>query len=158
MLSRWLKRIQGAMIIGFCLMIGLGSGAALAQKQEIVIKPVGNKVLFDLDEITAKAGSKLVIIMDNIATNPAMAHNWVLLDVKPADTTTVQRIGLASMKAGEAKEFIPDDDAILAYTPLAAPGQKTQVELTVPPPGDYAYICSFLGHYMQMKGVLHSVE
>jgi len=146
-------------VAGICILlaVALAGGPVLGQAKEVVIKPVGNKVLFDLEEITAKAGTRLVVIMDNIATNPSMAHNFVLLDVRPADNAAVQRIGLASVKAGEAREYIPEDEAVLAYTPMAAPGMKTRVEFTVPPPGEYVYMCSYLGHYMQMRGVFRSV-
>ena len=109
-------------------------------------------------EVTAKAGSQVKVIFDNVATNPAMLHNVVFLNVGPDDQATVQRVGMAAMRAGDAEQFIPDDDAIVAATPMALPGQKTEVVFTVPPPGDYVYICTYMGHFMTMKGVLHSIE
>ena len=109
-------------------------------------------------EITAKAGSQLKVVMDNIATNPGMRHNFVLLNVGPEDTATIESIGIGAIQAGEAKDYIPDSKAILAYTPMANAGERTEVVFTVPPPGDYSYICTYLGHYIQMRGVLHSVK
>ena len=65
----------------------------------------------------------------------------------------VRKIKLVLIRFG-----VPDNKAILAYTPMANAGERTEVVFTVPPPGDYSYICSYLGHYIQMRGVLHSVK
>jgi azurin len=144
----------------FVVFVLLGNFPTRAQsdEQEVIIKPVGNKVLFDTEEITAKAGSRLEVVFDNIATNPGMRHNFVLLDVRPDDETTIGQVGIGAVQAGEAKDYIPDHDAILAYTKIAGAGERVEVEFTVPPPGDYVYICSYLGHYVMMRGVLHSVK
>jgi azurin len=142
------------------LLITLLAGSQVhgqSDAQEVIVKPVGNKLLFEMEEITAKAGSSLKVVMDNTATVPVMYHNVVFLNVGPEDSDTINEVGVAAMKAGTEKEYIPDHEAILAYTPLAAPGKRTEVVITVPPPGDYSYICSYLGHYVSMKGVLHSV-
>ncbi len=135
-----------------------GYGQAQSAPQEVILQPVGNQVAFKMVEITAKAGSQLKVVMDNIATNPGMRHNFVLLNVGPEDTATIESIGIGAIQAGEAKEYIPDSKAILAYTPMANAGKRTEVVFTVPPPGDYSYICTYLGHYIQMRGVLHSVK
>jgi azurin len=82
----------------------------------------------------------------------------VLLNVGPDDNATIENIGIGAIQAGEAKDYIPDSKAILAYTPMADAGTRTEVVFTVPPPGDYAYLCTYLGHYIQMRGVLHSVK
>ncbi len=135
-----------------------GYGQAQSAPQEVILQPVGNQVAFERVEITAKAGSQLKVVLDNIATNPGMRHNFVLLNVGPEDMATIESIGIGAIQAGEAKEYIPDSKAILAYTPMANAGQRSEVVFTVPPPGDYSYICTYLGHYIQMRGVLHSVK
>jgi len=142
-----------------CLLtLVLGYDGQALSPQEVILKPVGNQVVFEMVEITAKAGSQLKVVMDNIATNPGMRHNFVLLNVGPKDTATIESIGIGAIQAGEANEYIPDSKAILAYTPMANAGERTEVVFTVPPPGDYSYICTYLGHYIQMRGVLHSVK
>ena len=40
-------------------------------------------LLFAPDEITAKAGSQLKVVMDNVAIIPVMFHNVVFLNVGP---------------------------------------------------------------------------
>lgn len=122
--------------------------------QVVVIHPVGNEMKYKETEFTVKAGAKVKIIMDNTATAPAMKHNVVIL--KPG--SNINKIGVAAITAGVAKQFIPDDKNILFYTPMAAPKQKTEVEFVVPPPGDYPYTCTFTGHFVTMKGVMHSVK
>lgn len=118
--------------------------------QEFVVTPKGNTMEYEVKEITAKAGSKIKIIMNNTATAPGMEHNVVVL--KSADK--IQEVGMAAMQA--APTYIPQNDAIIAATPIAKPGQKTEIILTVPAAGDYPYICTFPGHWAMMKGVLHS--
>ncbi len=135
-----------------------GYSQAQSTPQEVILKPVDNQVAFEMVEITAKAGSQLKVVMDNIATNPGMRHNFVLLNVGPQDEATIESIGIGGIQAGEAKDYIPDSKAILAYTPMANAGERTEVVFTVPPPGDYSYICTYLGHYIRMRGVLHSVK
>ncbi len=147
-----------AVVLVCLLTLVLGGYGQAESPQEVILKPVGNMVAFELVEITAKAGSQLKVVMDNIATNPGMRHNFVLLNVRPDDNGTIENIGIGAIQAGEAKEYIPDSKAILAFTPMADAGQRTEVVFTVPPPGDYSYICTYLGHYIQMRGVLHSVK
>ncbi len=148
-----------AVVFVCCLTLVVGGyGQAQSAPQEVILQPVGNMVAFEMVEITAKAGSQLKVVMDNIATNPEMRHNFVLLNVGPEDTATIENIGIGAIQAGEAKEYIPDSKAILAYTPMADAGKRTDVVFTVPPPGDYSYICTYLGHYITMRGVLHSVK
>ncbi len=147
-----------AVVLVCLLTLVLGGYGQAESPQEVILKPVGNMVAFELVEITAKAGSQLKVVMDNIATNPGMRHNFVLLNVGPDDNATIENIGIGAIQAGEAKDYIPDSKAILAYTPMADAGTRTEVVFTVPPPGDYAYLCTYLGHYIQMRGVLHSVK
>ena len=152
------KYLEVVFVCCLTLVMGGYGQAQSSAPQEVILQPVGNMVAFEMVEITAKAGSQLKLVMDNIATNPGMRHNFVLLNVGPEDTATIESIGIGAIQAGEAKEYIPDSKAILAFTPMADAGQRTEVVFTVPPPGDYSYICTYLGHYIQMRGVLHSVK
>ena len=140
------------------VLLGNYPSRAQSADQEVIIRPVDNKVLFDVEEITAKAGSRLKVVFDNIETNPVMLHNFVLLNVGPDDEATIGQVGIGAVQAGESRDFIPDNEAILAHTKMANVGDRVEVEFTVPPPGNYAYICSYLGHYVTMRGVLHSVK
>ncbi len=121
---------------------------------EIVIRPVGNEMKYQTIEFTVKAGQRVKVIMDNTATVEAMQHNVVI--TKPG--TNTNDVGMAAVQAGEAADYIPEHDAILFYTAIAKPGEKTEIEFTAPDPGDYPYVCTVPGHFALMKGVMHSVE
>lgn len=118
--------------------------------QELVVPAVKNAMSFAVGEIVAPAGATVRLVMDNTeTTSPAMVHNVVVVATERA----VERVGQA---AATAPDNIPDDDAILAYTPLARPGQRTAVVFTMPPPGRYPFICTYPGHFRFMQGTLVS--
>jgi azurin len=51
--------------------------------------------------------------------------------------------------------FIPEGDSILHHTKLLDHGKEEVLEFTIPIAGDYPFICSFPGHGIIMRGVLH---
>lgn len=118
---------------------------------EVTITPVGNEMRYEQTEFTVKAGETVTITFRNTADSPAMQHNVVVL----RDQDAINRVGTAALQAGQEQEFIPEDEAILAHTPLAQPGETVQVTFTAPEePGDYPYICTFPGHYTLMQGTM----
>lgn len=120
--------------------------------EEVVITPVGNEMRYEVTEFTVQAGQEVKIVFRNTATSPAMHHNVVVLQ----DQESIERVGMAALEAGEANEYIPEDDAIIAHTPMSAPGETVEVTFTAPEePGDYPFICTFPGHYMLMQGTMH---
>lgn len=125
-----------------------------AHPRVVVIQPVGDQMAYATTEVTAKAGETLTLVMDNTATAPAMHHNITVLDVAVGDDSTIEQVAMAAMEAGESSGWIPAHDAILASTPMAAPGERTEVTFTVPPPGRYPYVCLYPGHFVLMRGVL----
>jgi azurin len=79
-----------------------------------------------------------------------LPHNWVL--VKPGTEASVAAGGL---KYGEPAGYINMSDRdMIEHTPLAKPGETSELTFTAPAPGAYPYICTVPGHYMLMKGVL----
>jgi azurin len=81
-----------------------------------------------------------------------MEHNVVILTSD--DDTVVNRVGQAAMGAAD-NEYVPDDEAVLAATGMAAPGETVSVTFTAPSePGTYRYICTFPGHYAVMQGTM----
>jgi len=93
------------------------------------------------------------LVLENIATLPTMMHNVVILTSDSDEDAN--RVGMQAIMAGEAKGFLPEDEAILAATPMAQPGETVQVTFTAPlEPGKYRFICTYPGHYVAMRGVL----
>jgi len=120
---------------------------------EIVIQPVGNEMRYEQTAFTVEAGQEVTIVFENSATSPAMQHNVVVLNSD--DDEVVNRVGQAALQAGEAADYIPEDEAIIAHTPLSQPGETVRVTFTAPSqPGTYRYICTFPGHFMLMQGTM----
>ena len=60
---------------------------------------------------------------------------------------------------GFAKQWIPDDDRILAHSKLIDFGQQEILEFEAPKePGEYQFVCTFPGHHFIMRGVMKVVK
>jgi azurin len=127
------------------------SGAVdAAGVRTIRITPAGNEMRFRETAIAATAGETLRVVFENTATSPAMSHNVLFV----ADRESIHPVGRAAMGAAD-RDYIPDHPAVIASTPMAAPGETVEVTFTVPAePGEYPYICTYPGHYLVMQGVL----
>ncbi|MEM6326744.1 MAG: plastocyanin/azurin family copper-binding protein [Bacteroidota bacterium] len=128
------------------------SAAAFAETVdvELVVTAERNAMAFAVEQIEAPAGARVRLVMDNSeTTSRAMVHNVVVL----SSAAAIDRVGTA---AAGAPQNIPDDPAILFYTPLAGPGEKTAVVFEMPPEGTYPFLCTFPGHHTFMQGALVS--
>jgi azurin len=138
----------------------LNVSAQDAAVAELTIKPSpANPMMFDLAELTVKPGQKVKLTLDNASAQP-LPHNWVL--VKPGKDAVVGNASLAmaadpkAMAASYIPEASKTNGDIIAHTKLAQPNTKEVVEFTAPAEaGDYPYLCTFPGHFLLMKGVLH---
>ena len=121
-----------------------------AQHVELQIQSLANTMTFDKTALTVPAGAEVHLVFKNNATMSTLPHNWVL--VKQGTEASVAAAGL---KLGDQAGYfdVRDKDA-LVHTPLAKPGESSEVTFTAPEPGSYPYICTVPGHYMMMKGVL----
>ena len=125
---------------------------AQAVDAELVVPAERNALAYSVRRVEAPAGATVRLVMDNTASTAlAMIHNVVVV----TDAAAVDRVGVA---AAGVRDNIPDDDAILAYTPLARPGERTAVVFTMPPPGRYPFLCTYPGHFQLMQGVLVSTS
>ncbi|MCH7639098.1 MAG: hypothetical protein IH855_06505 [Bacteroidetes bacterium] len=117
---------------------------------ELVVRARRNAMEYLDTRIEAPAGAKVRIVIDNTETSSsAMVHNVVVIHVESA----VDRVALAAQRA---PGNIPDDPAILVYTPQAEPHTKMAVVFTMPPAGEYPFICTYPGHFQTMRGTLVS--
>jgi azurin len=144
------------------LTIGLtGCGGAEAEPDSAAVSamtltPIGNQMKFEQTAFTVKAGTDVTLTFNNTATSAAMSHNVVLL-ADNADAT-ITRVGQAAMGAS-ATAYVPEDEAVLAATDLAKPGETVTLTFTAPSePGQYAYICTFPGHYTLMQGTMRVIQ
>ena len=125
---------------------------AEAVDAELVVITATNAMRYQTTRIEAPAGSRVRLVVDNSATtSPSMVHNVVVLD--SADPAVAERVGRA---AAGAADNLPNDPAIVAATPLAGPGERRAVVFTVPPAGEYTFLCTYPGHFQFMRGTLVS--
>jgi len=160
-------------VAGLFLMVGLaacgGNGADAPDTDtadtfdpdtpttEVTINTVDDQMLYEDDRFTVPAGEEITLTMDNSGTSsPAMVHNVVILNTM--DDEAIDRVGQAALEAG-APNYIPEDDAILANTEMADPGETVSMTFTAPSePGEYRFICTYPGHYGLMQGTMVVVE
>jgi azurin len=122
--------------------------------QTITLHPKGNQMKYRETEFTVAPGQTIELVFENTATSPSMQHNVVVLN--STENAVFRRVGEAGMSAGSANDYVPEDDAIIAYTSIAPPGETVSVTFTVPEqPGDYGYVCTFPGHWATMQGTMH---
>ena len=120
---------------------------------EVTIRPRGDEMKFETDTVYVPVGTEITLILENTATLPTMVHNAVVLATNNDDD--VERVGIAAIQAGADSDYLPVDDAIIAATPMAQPGETVRRTFTTPSaPGVYRFICTYPGHYAAMQGVL----
>ena len=142
-----------AVLIAFstlsCTREGSKPSAKLPEKNP-VISTLGETLLFDKSDLYVKAGDDITLKFINNAS--AMKHNFVLVKPGKAD-----EVGIAGIKAGEIKDYIPDSPDMVAHTKLIGKGEEI-ITFKAPSAGDYPYICSSAGHHTVMRGMLHSIQ
>src|SRR5690606_6496188 len=138
------------------------------QTEQISRQPEGEKVSnvlelkatddmkFDKSEFTVNAGKEVTLTFTNAGLLPleTMGHNVVVLE-KKAD---VKAFATASAKAKET-DYVSDlyITDIVAHTKLLGPGESETIKFTLKEPGEYTYICTFPGHWIQMKGIITAI-
>lgn len=118
---------------------------------EVSITTSGNTMAdmkFDLDTISVPAGSTVRLFFSNNSTDLSMQHNLLVID-----SSAVQEVADAALKAGKEKQFKPLLPAVFVGTRLTGPGETDTILFPAPTVGFYKFICSYPGHYSKMQGV-----
>jgi azurin len=117
----------------------------------IRIATIVEKMKYDTPELTVKAGKKIKL---TFANPDLMPHNIVL--VNPGKLETIATAAIALGAEGFNVGFIPKSRDIIWASKLIDHGKEQVIEFTAPTkPGDYPYVCTFPGHHLLMRGVLH---
>lgn len=117
----------------------------------IRIATVVEKMKYDTPELTVKAGKKIKLIFAN---PDFMPHNIVLVNPGKRDAIAMQAMTLGAN--GFAVGFVPDSPDVIWSSKLLDHGKEQEIEFTAPTkPGDYPYVCTFPGHHLLMRGMLH---
>lgn len=111
----------------------------------------GSGLDFEPAELALKQGTQVKLRFVNAGSLP---HNFVLL-LREADLDT---LATAASKTGGDYVPLALKDKLLAWTKLASPGDTVEASFTVPPPGEYTFVCLMSGHAGVMLGKLRSVR
>jgi azurin len=117
--------------------------------------PVGEKMSYSKDVITAKPGEKIRLRLMSLGQLPrtVMTHNWVLLTLGSDPKKFSEAAALTP-----ATGYIPAalKSQIIAQTDMVGPGEQSEVVFTVPAkPGSYPFLCTFAAHHAAgMRGTL----
>lgn len=140
----------------YLLLAGLLVGTAVQAENCTIALSGDDAMKFDQTEVTVSASCKTITInLTHSGKLPAtaMGHNVVI-----AATADIQAIGTAGMSAGVAAHYVPaGDKRVIAFTPIIGGGASTSATFpgsALTPGGDYAFFCSFPGHWAIMKGKL----
>lgn len=149
-------------VLAAAALMSLSASAQDGEVAVIELKPhASNPLGYDKTDLTVKAGQKVKLTLNNTGSAAPLQHNFLL--VKPGKDQAVgaQANAMMSDPQGVAKSYIPDasKDDIIAHTKLVMPGGSETIEFTAPAEaGDYPYMCTFPGHWLLMKGVLHVTQ
>jgi glucose/arabinose dehydrogenase/plastocyanin len=117
----------------------------------VVVRSQGLELGYEPALINARAGETLTIRYENVGE---MTHNIVVV----RSDQDVPIIGEAAFQAAFTNNWIPAGAEyaarMIAHTPLAGPKETVEVTFTVPPPGEYPFICTYASHWTVMRGRL----
>ena len=119
---------------------------------ELTIHVTGNSMAdmaYEPASAKVKSGDKVKLTLVNDNTAEGMIHNWVLVKLGSG-----QEVATAGIAAGQDKDYIPENENIIAHTGLAQPSETITLEFTAPEAGSYNYICTYPGHFPKMIGKL----
>jgi azurin len=137
---------------------------AVAQDASVAVielKPSANPsspLAYEKTELSVKAGQKVKLTLNNTGGILPQPHNFLLLKPGKLDAVGALANAMLADPQGMAKSYIPEaaKPDILANTKLVQPNASETIEFTAPAEaGDYPYICTFPGHWMLMRGVMH---
>ena len=119
---------------------------------KLTVKVTGNSMMdmaYEPMSAKVKAGDKVTLTLINENSAEGMLHNWVLVKLGSG-----QEVATQALTAGEAKAYVPENENVIAASPLAKPNETVSLEFTAPAAGTYNYICTYPGHFPKMIGKL----
>lgn len=113
---------------------------------------------YDKNVISAEQGKAYEITLKNIGKLPkaAMGHNLIIL--KPGtDALTFGQALITKHGATLQNEWKPVKGGrhVLAQTKMLGPNEQDTLKIKFNKSGAYHYLCSFPGHFGQMRGIIN---
>jgi len=137
------------------LLLSATSLPVLAAQCEATVES-NDAMQYNVKEIVVdKSCKEFTVNLKHVGKMPkvAMGHNWVL--TKEADK---QGVATDGMGAGLAQDYVKAGDTrVIAHTKVIGGGESDTVKLDVSKLAageNYAFFCSFPGHWAIMKGTL----
>jgi plastocyanin len=118
----------------------------------VVIRASGSALEFVPSRIALKNGLRVRLRFINEGTLP---HNIVI----PKSEDDISDLAAEAMGADQTG-YVPVEmkARMIAFSALAKPTETVDITFTVPPPGEYWYVCLYPGHHANMLGTLRSLR
>lgn len=118
----------------------------------VVLRSEGPGLEFLPPRIALKNGLKARIRYVNDGLLP---HNLAF----PKNDDDIDDLAVEAASAA-ATGYIPMSQVakLFAYSKLAKPNETTELVITIPPPGEYRFVCLYPGHQNSMVGTLRSLR
>lgn len=103
---------------------------------------------FNKKVIRVPSEKNITIALTNQSTDATMPHNIVFIEKGHAND-----VGQGGLSHKNNAYVNPDDENVIAHSPLAQIGETVYLSFETPKTGEYEFICSYPGHWGIMKGV-----
>ena len=133
------------------------AGCGPREPAKVAFEVTGNDLMkFSVERLEVAAPADVTVTLKNVGSMPkvSMGHNLVLLQ------RGVDALEFASecLSAGAVVEndVLPEKvrGQALAWTKVLGPDEQDSFVVQITEPGTYPYVCTFPGHFVNMKGVI----
>jgi len=108
---------------------------------------------FEPNRLRVKPGDLVGLTVSN--KDFTMSHNLVIARRDRLQSIGEQSMVMAADPRAIAKHYVPDDEGVLALSPVLNPGDQYTIYFEAPKEsGVYAMVCTFPGHWTVMRGLL----
>ena len=120
--------------------------------QMIAIGTIPEQMLFDVRWFVVEAGKPVQV---TLANSDAMPHNIVIGQPGSVNAIGAAAATMAPPADSNARAYVPDSPLVLQATKLVQRGESDKINFNAPStPGEYAFLCSFPGHWVRMYGIM----
>jgi len=120
----------------------------------IHMQTLKEQMKYDRSAFAVGPGMKVRLILKN---PDAMDHNLVM--VEPGATAEIAMASMMLGAEGIKRDWLPESNKILFASEMLSVDQEQTIEFTAPTAKEvYEYLCTYPGHWMLMRGVMHVVD
>ncbi len=118
----------------------------------IVLRTVPEALKYDAQFLTVEANKPFEIIFEN---DDLLPHNLII-----CEADAMEALGTAALTMtpdqldDQGRAYVPKSDKIIAATKMLEAGEKARLPVKALPVGEYAFVCTFPGHWTVMNGKL----